>query len=149
MAATIDEKIALIRNVLVDADKQGAGTFRFSDLDVYIALLNDKQTSDIGSSTNDKTLRIVTGTDTVLSSDEVILLNSGIAFNLTMPNPSDFFNSETNKVKLLTFRNIGEGTVTLLPNDGEVLEETTLGGGESPESLTFITNGIDWFAIEF
>lgn len=140
--ATLAEKIQQIRDILAKDDGSGDGSFRFLDLEAWIGFLLEQVLIDADTLAEKMKVRTLTGNTSLDSEDRIILAN-GI-FNITMPSPSDFYDSDLETSLTLRIKNIGLGAITLLPNDSETIEATTL---EAGESFTIVTNGTDWFIV--
>lgn len=144
MATTLEQNIANTREVLFKSDKLGTGSFTFAELEPWIDFKLEKAVQDAiaGSGGESKKLRSVTEEDAIDNDDRIVFCNG--TFELSLPDPNDFYDSENGTSIALYLKNVGVGVVTLIPENGETVEEDTMNAGEA---LTLVTDGTNWYVI--
>lgn len=109
------------------------------------ALINSLNTKVRNLEAGDTVVTITADYDATSESTKIVCDNL-TEISVTLPDPADFlFNSRSMLISITT-KNVG--AVTILPFDTDLIAgETTQALVVPDESLTFFTDGVDWYVI--
>lgn len=96
--------------------------------------------NNLRSVRNHRRVRTVTATATLEVNDEVVIVNAAGATNQTLPNAA----AAGMNGRIITIKNIGAGTATVLSAGGTVDGTTALTTGLAYRA---ISNGTNWYSI--